>query len=140
MNMFKTTEAKTPEEYISKVDDARRDQIQQLHDLIRETVPQFKPYLLAGMLAYGTYHYKSKSGREGDWSVISLAPQKNYISLYVTCVTPSGEYLAETYKDKLPKADIGKSCIRFKNVKDVDLTVIRELLEETPTLQPVSSV
>jgi hypothetical protein len=139
MNMFKTTDAKSPEEYIAKVDEARRGQIQQLHDLIRKTLPRYEPYLLAGMLAYGSYHYKTKSGREGDWSIVSLAPQKNYISLYVTCVTPSGEYLAETYKDKLPKTSIGKSCIRFKNVQDVDLKVIEELLKKTTTLSPVAS-
>ena len=140
MNMFKTTDAKSPEEYIARVDAARRGQIQQLHDLIQKTLPEYKPYLLAGMLAYGSYHYKSKSGREGDWSIVSLAPQKNYISLYITCVTPSGEYLAETYQYKLPKASIGKSCIRFKNVRDVDLGVIEELLKKTQSLSPMFKV
>jgi len=28
----------------------------------------------------------------------------------------------------LPKANIGKSCIRFKRTSDVDLDVLRELL------------
>lgn len=55
--------------------------------------------------------------------------EKNYISLYVMC-TKDGQYLAESYKERLPKASIGKSCIRFKHLSDVDLEVIEQLLKD----------
>jgi hypothetical protein len=135
MNMFKTTNAATPEEYIAALEEPRRSHIQQLHDFIRKTVPQYAPHLQSGMLAYGTYHYKYASGREGDWMPVALASQKNYISLYVMAIAPDGKsYLAETYKDKLPKANIGRSCIRFKKPEDLDLQVVAELL--TRALEP----
>src|SRR6059036_1918307 len=113
--------AKTPEEYLAGVDETRRADLRRLHGLIRKTLPKLKPHIMGGMgtnmIAYGTFHYKSASGREGDWAIVSLAAQKNYISLYVCVVdAKDGAYLAERYKDKLPKASIGRSCIRFKRL------------------------
>jgi len=111
--------------------------MQQLHDLIRRTVPDLAPLIRSGMIGYGTYHYKYASGREGDWAMLGLASQKNYISLYVTCMV-EGKYLAETYKSKLPKANIGKSCIRFKRIGDVDLKIIEELLRKAIEVGPMA--
>jgi uncharacterized protein YdhG (YjbR/CyaY superfamily) len=129
MNMFKPTSAKTPEEYISMVDEPRRSEIQKLHNLIRETVPDLKPFIISGMIGYGLYHYKSASGREGDWAIVGLASQKNYISVYV-CATDGKQYVAEKYKKALPKASIGKSCIRFKKTDNIDLDVLKKILRE----------
>lgn len=132
--MLKPTNAKSPTDYIRQIDEPRRSQITTLDRLIRETAPDLKRHLLAGMLAYGTYHYKYASGREGDWCVIALASQKNYISVYA-CACVDGEYVAERYKPKLPKANIGKSCIRFKKLEDIDLDVLREVVRETASAQ-----
>lgn len=125
--MFKTTTAKTPQEYLDLLVEPRRSEVEKLHDFIRKTVPGLKPYIMSGMIGYGKFHYRGKSGREGDWATIALASQKNYISLYV-CAVVDGKYVAEGYKDKLPKASIGKSCIRFKKVEDIDLAIIAKIL------------
>jgi len=68
--------------------------------------------------------------------------QKNYISLYV-CAVKDGKYLAEKYKRDLGKAaqssgraspkgwvSVGKSCIRFKKIKDVNLSVLKKVIQE----------
>lgn len=127
MNMFKPTTAKTPEEYISMIAEPRRSQIQELHEFIKKLLPNLKPFIMSGMIGYGHYHYKSKSGREGDWMVIALASQKNYISVYA-CASYGKQYVPEKYKDKLPKASIGRSCIRFKKVEDIDLNTLKEII------------
>ena len=127
MNMFKPTSAKSVEEYIDMIDEPRRSEIRILHEIIREIAPHLEVALFNSVIGYGKYHYKSKSGREGDWFVIGLASQKNYSSLYI-CSTDGREYLAEKYKASLPKASIGKSCVRFKHLSDVDMSVIRELI------------
>lgn len=129
MNMFKPTSAKSPEEYIAAIPEPRRHDVEKLHELIQKTVPAFKAHILAGMIGYGTYHYRYASGREGDWSLIALASQKNYISVYV-CALDNGEYLAEKYKIKFPKASIGKSCIRFKTIGDIDLSLLKEIIKK----------
>ena len=38
-----------------------------------------------------------------------------------------GGYVAELNKDRLPKANIGKSCIRFKKLDDLDVDVLKEI-------------
>lgn len=127
--MIKPTQAQTPEDYISQIDEPRKSQIQLLFDLIRETAPTLEPYIQSGMIGFGKYHYKYVSGREGDWFMIGLASQKNYISVYI-CATINNTYVAENYKDKLPKASIGKSCVRFKKVEDINLGVMKEMIQE----------
>lgn len=84
----------------------------------------------SGMIGYGRYHYRYASGREGDWCLLGLASHKRYISLYVTAEDGKGGYLAEAYRDRLPKADIGKSCVRFRRLDDLDQDALRELVRE----------
>lgn len=125
--MFKTTDAKSVEELINKLEEPRKGEMLVLHNFIKKTVPSLPIGLYGAIIGYGNYHYKSQSGREGDWMIIGLASQKNYISLYI-CSLEDGEYIAEKYKSELPKASIGKSCIRFKHIEDVDLEVIKKLI------------
>jgi hypothetical protein len=139
MNMFKTTAAKTPEEYIDLTDEPRKSELKKLHDFIRKTVPKLKPYIQTGMIGYGAYHYKSKSGSEGDWAVILLASPKNYISVHA-CAADGKEYVAEKYKKELPKATIGKSCISFKKMEDIDLKVLEKILKEAEKLGGINQV
>lgn len=130
MNMFKPTAAKTVQEYLSMIEEPRHSEVQKVYDFICEALPDWKPYICVGMIGWGTYHYKGASGREGDWPRVSLASQKNYISIYLSCATEKG-YLAELYKDQLPKCSIGKSCIRFKKLEQMDFEVLSKMLEET---------
>ncbi len=139
MNMFKPTSAQDPEEYIEAIPEPRRQDVEQLHELIQKTLPTLQPHILAGMIGYGTYHYRYASGKEGDWSLVALASQKNYISLYV-CAIESEKYLAEEYKDKLPKANVGKSCIRFKKLADVDQSVLVEILKRAEKIGGMGKV
>ena len=127
--MFKPTSAQSPEEYIAAVPEPRKNHIEALHVLIQKTVPKLKPRILSGMIGYGTYPYRYASGREGDWSLIALANQKNYISLYV-CSMEDGKYIADEYRDSLPKASIGKSCIRFKKLEDIDTSILVEIIKK----------
>lgn len=127
--MLKGTSAASPEEYIQQLDEPRRAEIQQLHDFIRATVPDLAPVMISGMIGYGPYRYRYASGREGETAVVALASQKRYMSVYVHAVV-DGQYVPERHKERLPKASIGKSCIRFKRVSDVDWNVLGEILKE----------
>lgn len=137
MNMFKPVGAKSDDEYIAMLEPGRKAQIEQLDELIRSTVPNLKRYFAYNMLGYGTFKYRNYKKEEIDWPVIALASQKNYMSLYVCCIVDGG-YLAEGYKDRLGKVSVGKSCIRFKKLEDLDLDVVREVLlkaEKEPGLR-----
>jgi hypothetical protein len=85
---------------------------------------------MGGMLGYGPFHYRYASGREGDACKLSIANNASYISLYCFAVDAEG-YVAERYVDRLPKASIGKSCVRFKKLADLDEKALVALIEET---------
>jgi hypothetical protein len=123
------------------LDEPRRTEIRRLHELIRKTAPQLEPHLASGMLAYGRYQYRPKRGPGGEWMNIALASNKRYISLYIMATDPrGGRYLAETYKDRLPNADIGKSCVRFKRVDDLDQAALTQLIREGAEFGPIGAV
>jgi hypothetical protein len=128
------SDAATHDEYIERLAEPRRSEVRALHELIRRSVPQLEPTMEFGMLGYGKFHYKYPSGREGEWMLVAVASNKNYISLYVTPAAPDGGYLAERYKEQLPKGSIGKSCIRFKRLGDVDQDVLERLLRRVAEL------
>ena len=37
------------------------------------------------IIGYGSYHYKGRSGAEGEWFIVGLAAQKNYLSALRQC-------------------------------------------------------
>ena len=121
--------AKTLEEYLKELPEDRRVIIEKVHQAMLKAIPSLKPRMIAGMIGYGKYHYKSKSGREGDWSLVMLANQKNYVSLYL-CMAEDGEYVAEKNKDRLGNVSVGKSCVRFKKLDDINLDVAGELAKK----------
>lgn len=126
--------AATPEEYIEQLDEPRKSEIATIHAFIRKAVPKLEPFIIKGMLAYGPYHYKYASGREGDWCRVALASNKGAISLYL-CVADETGYLAENNKDRIGKASVGKSCIRFKKWDDIDHKVMKELLKKAEKMK-----
>ncbi len=129
MNMFKKVQAKTVEEYIDSVPDERKEAIIFLHDFIRKIDSELKPHFAYNMLGYGSFKYKSYKKEIMDWPIVSLANQKNYISIYV-CSIKDGKYLAESYKDELGKVSVGKSCIRFKKLENLNLPALKKLIHE----------
>jgi hypothetical protein len=127
MNMFKPNNATTVKEYLELVPEDRKEMISFLHEFIKKTVPSLKPHFAYNMLGYGSFPYKNYKKEDIEWPVISLANQKNYVSIYVCSVDKDG-YIAEQYKDQLGKVSVGKSCIRFKKVEDVDLKILKKVL------------
>jgi hypothetical protein len=57
-----------------------------------------------------------------------MASQKNYVSVYV-CAVIDGEYIAEKFKDKLGKVNVGKSCIRFNKIEDLNLDTFKKIVK-----------
>jgi hypothetical protein len=134
--MQSATKVATREEYFESLSPERRRDIEQIDALIREIAPDLKPGYSNGYLGYGPYHYKYASGREGDSYHIGLASQKQYISIYC-CAVVDGAYVADRFRDRLPKANIGKSCVRFKRLDDLNPEVVRELIRETAACAPM---
>jgi len=87
------------------------------------------------IIGYGSYHYRGRSGAEGEWFVVGLAAQKSYFSLYVNA-SEDGESLGERYASRLGKVKAKRANIQFKRASDLDLDVLGELAVRARELSP----
>ncbi len=126
-NMFKAVKAKNVNEYLKQIPEERKQIINSLHQFIQKSAPKLKPHFAYNMLGYGSFKYVNYKKEIIDWPTVALANQKNYISLYV-CALEDGKYLAEQNKTRLGKVSVGKSCIRFKKLEDLNLSVLKEII------------
>lgn len=119
---------KNPADYFHSFPQPRQNELLTLDKTIRAAAPELPPIMAGTMAGYGPYHYKYASGREGDAAIICLRGSEASLSVYILPVI-DGKYIPELYKDKLPKAKVGKSCIRFTKLSDIDLAVITEIVK-----------
>lgn len=118
----------------------KQAELRQLDALIRACLPAWPRVMAAAMVGYGPYHYRYATGREGDSARVCLAANKTGISVYVAIVV--GEtYLPEQAGKRLgAKVSVGKSCIRFKRLADLDLGVLEEVLRAAAPLKGIGEV
>jgi len=121
--------ASTPAEYLAQLEEPRKSDVARLDQLIRKHAPKLKPFIHSGMLAYGPFHYKYESGREGDWFRIGIASNASYISMYLGGGDGEGSF-AEKFKEALPKAKIGRGCVRFKRLGDLDEASLQKMIRD----------
>lgn len=77
------------------------------------------------IVGFGSYRYKGKSGREGDWMLIGFSPRKQNLTLYLM-------HGFDTHADllkKLGKFTTGMGCLYIKKLDDVDRKVLKELIQ-----------
>jgi Domain of unknown function (DU1801) len=121
------------EDYIDSLPDERRETVRAVHERVLAEVPELDVRMWNKFIGYGSYRYRSASGREGDWFPIGLTNNKRYVSLYV-CVADDDGYLAEQNAERLGKVSVGKSCIRFTRLENLDLDVAGELCRRAADL------
>jgi len=121
----------------------RRDTMTTVHKAIRKAVPKLAPLIMSGMggplIAYGKYHYKSASGREGDWFLIGLAAGKTGYALHI-CAGGKGGYLVENNAAKLGQVKTGRSCVNFKKLEDLKLDVAMGLVKQAEKFGGINAV
>lgn len=79
------------------------------------------------IIGFGSYHYKYASGHEGDAPILGFSPRKAQFSLYVYSKTEKSDALL---KD-LGKFKMGKACIYFKKLSDINIPIVEGLSKET---------
>lgn len=117
--------ATDPQAFIAGVEPARRQQdARTLIDLMGE-VTGFTPQMWGpSIIGFGRYHYRYKTGREGDSFATGFSPRKANLVLYVM----PGYQDYGAIMDRLGKHRLGKSCLYLNKLADVDLEVLRELI------------
>lgn len=111
-------------------DPARRADVEALHALITKVAPDLTPKLWGKIIGYGSYSYHYPSGRSGEWFVLGLASNAASISVYVSATSPGGRYVAEQHAASLAPASVGKSCIRFRRLAQLDPAALERVLRE----------
>jgi len=79
------------------------------------------------IIGFGSYHYKYKSGHEGDAPILGFSPRKAAISLYAFTGLEKHKHLL----DSLGKFTMGKACIYVKKLDDIDEQSLKVLMKET---------
>lgn len=128
VNMFKPANASSAREYFDMLPVERRSPAMFLDTFIRKAVPGLKPNFLYNMPGYGSFKYTNHKKEIIDWPTIAIASQEQYFSIYL-CALEDGQYLAEKYKKQLGKVSVGKSCIRFKRIDDLNLGGLKRVLK-----------
>lgn len=130
-------QADTPEEYVEKLPEERKEVIQKIRTTVNKVLPKgFKETVGYGMIGWVVPHSIYPSGYHCDpkqpLPFMGVASQKNHIGFYHMGIYADKQLLnwfTENYpKHCKTKLDMGKSCIRFKKPENIPFELISQLV------------
>jgi hypothetical protein len=114
------------EGFLNKVADAKqREDAFVILKLMKDATGLAPKMWGPSIVGFGEYHYKYASGHEGDCCLIGFSPRKGQTVLY--CMP--GLVRFEAQLKKLGKHKTGKVCLYIKKLADVDVAVLRDIIE-----------
>lgn len=126
-------------DYLASLPEDRRAAVERLGGMIRAAAPELEVRYWdygGGLIGYGVYHYRTKTGLEGDWFALGVGNRKRYISLYSNGVK-NGEYLTDLYADRMPASTkLARSCFNLFEPELVDEGVVKSLVKDTLAALP----
>ncbi|MEM9077581.1 MAG: DUF1801 domain-containing protein [Bacteroidota bacterium] len=134
-----TIDAKTPDEYISKLPEERKEAVSRLRSTIKANLPQgFEECISYKMIGYVVPHSLYPDGYHCDPKLplpfINVASQKNFVALYHSGIYADKAlldwFVAEYPNYVKTKLDMGKSCIRFKRMDAIPYELIAQLCQK----------
>ena len=115
-------------DFLSSIgDDEKREDCNRIAKIMRDATGDAGKMWGSSIVGFGEYHYKYKSGREGDWMKIGFSPRKQAITLYIM----DGFEKRDGLMKKLGKHKTGKSCLYIKRLSDVDMETLQELIAQS---------
>ena len=126
------------EVYINSQPEPKRSDMQALHLFIQETKPDCKLWFLDGKnsenkivsnpnIGYGQHTIKYADGTTKVFYQIGISANKTGISVYILGLDDK-TYLVQTYGEKIGKASVTGYCIKFKTLKDINITLLQEAI------------
>lgn len=108
-------------------DPGRRQDCRTLVEVFSQATGKQPKMWGASIVAFGKYHYKYASGHEGDSCLAGFASRKGAITLYLSCdPVERGEFMR-----RLGKHREGVGCVYIRDLDDVDLEVLGELVKRS---------
>lgn len=113
------------EAFLEAVEPERRREDGLALDQLFRRVTGWNPVMWGGsIVGYGQYHYRYKSGREGDFLATGFSPRKANLSLYIM----PGYQELQPMLDRLGKHKRGKACLYLAKLSDADEDVLAEII------------
>jgi hypothetical protein len=136
MPMFQG-KAKTVSEYMASLPDDRRSVVGKLRSMVKKRLPKgYKEQIGAGIITYAVPLAKLPDTYNGEpLCYAGIAAQKNHYSLYLMNAygdPKKAKWMADEFKKRGKKLDMGKSCLRFKSLDDIPLDVVGDVIASTP--------
>lgn len=127
------------ENYMGQQPEPKRQEMQQLHQLVLKIKPDCKLWFTDGKnsegkvvanpnIGYGVYTIRYANGTTKDFFRIGLSANTTGISIYIMGIKDK-TYLSKTYAATLGKAGITGYCIKFKTIKDISLPVLQQIIK-----------
>jgi hypothetical protein len=117
---------KSVDDYLNSIEDpVRQKDCRTLASLMEDLTGSSGRMWGDSIVGYGDYQYKYASGREGDWFLAGFSSRKQSLTLYVMGYLEFYQH----HLDKLGKHKHGKGCLYIKNLEDVDLDVLKDLIK-----------
>ncbi len=98
--------------------------IAMMHEISAETPVMWG----SSIIGFGSVHYKYETGHEGDMPVLAFSPRTASLTIYFEGFDSYGELLSQ-----LGKHTHSVSCLYIRKLADVDLNVLRSMLEQSYT-------
>ena len=118
------------ESYFLTLDEKRRIDAYSLLEIFTNLTNEKAVLWRGNMIGFGTYHYRYESGHEGYAMKCGFAFRKTNITLYLyTEFDNTQPEKIDKLLSKLGSHKNGKACIYIKKVKDIDLDVLKQLIE-----------
>ena len=130
------SKATTAEASMVELPPDRKKSMEELRKVIKKNLPKgFQEGMGYGMLGYCVPHSQYPAGYhcnpEQPLQFMSLATLKNFIAIYHMGIYGDPKLLKwftdEYAKAGVGKLDMGKSCVRFKNMEKIPYKLIGEL-------------
>ncbi|MFI8574309.1 DUF1801 domain-containing protein [Rossellomorea aquimaris] len=105
----------------------KREDAYKLLDIFTETTGFEAKMWGPSIIGFGSYHYKYKTGHEGDAPLVGFSPRKAKISLYFAPGDPEREKVLDSFG----KHTTGKACVYINKVADIDQDVLKQLINQS---------
>ncbi|MGH3915299.1 MAG: DUF1801 domain-containing protein [Pseudonocardiaceae bacterium] len=130
------SDASTVEEYLAELAPDRREIMTAVRDTVNSHLPTgYMEGMGWGMITWSVPLERYPNTYNGQpLGYLALASQKRHLALYLTCVysDPEAEQkLRQQWAATGRKLNMGKSCLRFQRLEDLDLDIIAELVAAT---------
>ena len=115
-------------QFIEQIEHPRKKaEAYQLLDLFTEASGYKAKMWGPSIIGFGKYHYKYKSGHEGDAPRVGFSPRKAKISLYFSLDAPESDRLLNAFG----KHTTGKACVYVNKLADIEIDILRKLIVMT---------